>query len=135
MMNLRNILMLFILVILTGCAGANLRNQVDKLKTTLTQYGVALRWAHYNQAIAYHMNRDGEQILVDKNHLEHYNVTAFRPIDPVVNEEGTEATIPVEIDYYDKEYGTLRKIKEIQYWWYNEENKRWFVESDFPNFK
>lgn len=120
---------------MTGCAGANLKNQVDKLNTALTQYGVALRWGHYNQAISYHMNRDGEQLLADRNNLEHYNVTAFSPIDPVVNEDGTEATIPVEIDYYDKEYGTLRKIKEIQYWWYSKESKRWLIESDFPAFK
>lgn len=134
-MNLRNILLLFALVAMTGCAGANLKNQVDKLNTALTQYGVALRWAYYNQAISYHVNREGEQALVDRNHLEHFNVTAFRPVDPVVNEDGTEATIPVEIDYYDKEYGTLRNIKLIQYWWYNEESKRWFIESEFPVFK
>ncbi len=135
MMNPRNILMLLTLIAMTGCAGANLKNQADKLNTALTQYGVALRWGHYNQAISYHMNRDGEQPLVDRNHLDHYNVTAFRPIDPVVNEDGTAATIPIEIDYYDKEYGTLRNIKEIQYWWYNEESRRWLIESDFPAFK
>jgi hypothetical protein len=134
-MNLRNILLLFTLIALTGCAGANLKNQMDKLNTALTQYGVALRWGHYHQAISYHMNRAGEQPLVDKTNLEHYNVTAFRPVDPVVNEEGTEATIPIEIDYYDKEYGVLRNIKETQYWWYNEETKRWLTESAFPAFK
>jgi len=135
MMNLRNILLLLSLIAMTGCAGANFKNQVDKLDTALTQYGVALRWGHYNQAITYHMNRDGEQPLVDINNLEHFNITAFRPIDPVVNEDGMKATIQIEIDYYDKEYGVLRKIRETQYWWYNEEFKRWLIESDFPAFK
>ncbi len=134
-MNLRNFLILFALIAMAGCAGANLRNQIDKLNTELTQYGVALRWAHYNRAISYHVNREGEQALVDINHLEHFNVTSFKPVDPVVNETGTAATIPVEIDYYDKEYGTLRHIKEIQYWWFDEESKRWLIESDFPAFK
>ena len=134
-MNLKNFLILFALIATTGCAGSNLRNQVDKLNTALTQYGVALRWAHYNKAISYHVNRDGEQALVDKDHLERFNVTGIRPVDPIVNEDGTEATIPIEIDYYDKEYGTLRNIKETQYWWYDEESKRWLIESDFPAFK
>lgn len=134
-MNLRNCLIMFVLLAITGCAGANLRNQVDKLNNTLTQYGVALRWAHYSQAISYHVNQDGEQALVDRNYLERFNVTSFRPIDPIVNEDGTEATIPIEIDYYDKEYGTLRNIKETQYWWFDEESKRWLIESGFPAFK
>lgn len=134
-MNLRNFLILFALIAMAGCAGANLRNQVDKLNTALTQYGVALRWAHHSKAISYHVNREGEQALVDRNRLERFNVTSFRPVDPIVHDDGTAATIPIEIDYYDKEYGTLRHIKEIQYWWFDEESKRWLIESDFPAFK
>lgn len=135
MMKLNNILMLLILIAMTGCAGAKLKNQVDQLDSALTQYGVALRWNHYHQAISFHMNREGEQPLVDIDYLERFNVTAVRPIDPVVDDDGKEATIPIEIDYYDKEYGTLRKIKEIQYWWYSEDSGRWLIESDFPAFK
>jgi hypothetical protein len=134
-MKLRNFLILPVLIALTACAGANLRNQADKLNTALTQYGVALRWAHYNQAISYHVNREGERALVDMDHLARFNITGFRPVDPVVNEDGSEATIPIEIDYYDKEYGTLRNIREIQYWWFDEESNRWLIESDFPSFR
>lgn len=134
-MNKRYILAIFIMVTMNSCAGANIKNQAEMLKNTLTQYGAALRWAHYNQAISYHINRNGEQALVDKSHLERFNVTGFRPIDPVINEDGTEATIPIEIDYYDKEYGTLRNIQETQYWWFDEASKRWLIESEFPLFK
>lgn len=134
-MNLRNVLMLFALLVMTGCAGANLKNQVDKLNDALTQYGVALRWGHYNKAVSYHINRNGEQALVDPEHMKRFNVTGFRPIDPIVNEAGTAATISMEIDYYDKEYGTLRNIRETQYWWFDEKSKLWLIESGFPSFK
>ena len=128
-------LTIFVIILVAACANLSVKNQADKLKTALDDYGAALRWGRYNQAYAYHFDRDGTQPQVDLNALEKYSVTAFRPVDPALNAEATEATVPVEIDYYDEQYGTLRKFKYIQKWWFNAEIKRWLIASDFPVFE
>ena len=128
-------LLVFVVILIAACANLSIKNQADKLKTTLDDYGAALRWGRYNYAYTFHIDQEGKQPLIDLNALENFSVTAFKPVDPVLNAEGTEATIPVEIDYYDEQYGTLKKFKYIQKWWFNAEAKRWLIASEFPQFK
>lgn len=128
-------LAVFTVIFVAACANISISNQADKLRTALSDYGAALRWGRYNQAYAYHFDRDGNQPKVDFNELEKYSVTSYKPLDPILNEDATEATVPVEIDYYNEQYGTLKKFKYTQKWWYNPEVKRWLTASEFPVFK
>ncbi|HKK16139.1 MAG TPA: hypothetical protein VJ981_05495 [Gammaproteobacteria bacterium] len=128
-------LFLILLLATGGCNNINVKNQVSKLDTSLRHYGADLRWGRFNQAYQYHVSREGTRPAIDLANLENFSVTNFKPIDPVVNEIGTEAEIPVEIDYYDEQYGTLKKIRYTQHWWYDTESKHWFTESDYPHFK
>ncbi len=130
----RNIVIVMLLL-LTGCAGVAIRNNTDKLNSTLKEYGADMRWGRMNYAYNYHVNREGTRPVVDLEALEQFNVTGFRPVDPVLNDEATEAVVPVEIDYYDREYGTVRKIKTTQNWYFDPEAKNWLTESAFPEFK
>jgi hypothetical protein len=134
-MQAKKYLIVLVVILVTACSGLNVKNQADKLRTALDDYGAALRWGRYNHAYVFHIDQQGKQPEVDLNALEKYSVTAFRPVDPVLNEDATEATIPVEIDYYDEQYGTLKKFKYIQKWWFNAEIKRWLIASDFPIFE
>ena len=134
-MILRYLLMLVVLAVLPGCESLNIKNQADKLRTSLDHYGAALRWDRINEVYAFHVTRDGKQPEVDLEKVENYSVSSFKPIDPVLNAEATEAVVAVEIDYYDEQYGTLRKLKETQHWWFNAEKKLWFTDSAFPAFK
>ena len=134
-MRSKRCLVVIICILLTACSGMEIRNQVDKLNRTLIDYGADLRWGRINMAYAYHVDKEGKQIPYDLDRMENFSVTDFRPVNPVINEDGSEATVPVEIDYYDERSGTLQKLKYVQHWWYREESKRWFVDSDFPDFK
>ena len=123
-------------LMLTACSGIKARDQVDRLNNSLIQYGAALRWDRINMAYAFHVDRDGNQPSYDLDYMENFSVTDFRTVEPDVNnEEGTEATVPVEIDYYDERTGNLRKLKYTQIWWYREESRQWYTESPFPDFK
>lgn len=134
-MKTREILIITLCILLVACEAMNVRNQTDKLNRTLIQYGADLRWGRINDAYNYHVNKNGEQPPFDLSIMDNFSITSFTPVNPVMNETGTEATIPVEIDYYDDQYGTLKKLKTTQIWWYREESKRWYTESDFPEFK
>jgi len=128
-------LIVFVVILIAACANLSVINQTDKLRNALNDYGTALRWGSYNHAYAFHFDQEGNRPVVDMNALEKFSVTDFRPVDPVVNEDGTAATVPVEIDYYDEQYGTLKKFKYVQNWWFNTEIKRWLTSSDFPVFE
>ncbi|MGH8119604.1 MAG: hypothetical protein ACRESK_03210 [Gammaproteobacteria bacterium] len=138
-MNLKYLLLVILFILCSACtefrANLNIRNQTDRLNSVLNTYGTALRWGHYNQAYSYHVRRDGTQPQVNEERLENFSVTSFTPVDPVLNAEGTEATVPIEISYYDEQFATVRTIKETQKWWFNEEAKTWLNESEFPVFK
>ena len=138
-MNLKNLLWVFAFILCVACsdmrANMNIRNQADRLGTALNVYGAALRWGRYNQAYGYHVQRDGTQPQVNMDRLENFSVTSFTPTDPVLNADGTEAVVPIEIKYYDEQYGTLRTLKETQIWWFNAKAKMWYTESDFPALK
>ncbi len=130
----RYLIWLVILLITSGCAGMNAKNQASQLDSAVTEYGAALRWGRINAAYAFHQKRDGLQPPADLKIFDHIGITDFMPINTVMEQSGTEATITSEISYFDKEYGTVKKITETQHWWFNAEKKLWLIESDFPKF-
>jgi len=135
-MNLRYLLLMLALVLSGACMESmNIRNQADRLSMALDQYGADLRWGRYNQAYVYHINHDGVRPEVNLERLEDFSVTSFTPSGPVLNADATEAVVPIEIKYYEKQYAMLRTLKETQKWWFDAKTKSWFVESDFPFLK
>jgi hypothetical protein len=41
----------------------------------------------------------------------------------------------VVFDYIQDETGRVYQLKHTQHWWLDEETKRWYLESDMPDFK
>lgn len=135
-MNLKSLLWVLALVLCSACMETmKVRNQADRLTTALDLYGADLRWGRYHEAYGYHVNRDGNKPQVNLERLEGYSVTSFTPIAPVLNTEATEAAVPIEIKYYDEQYGMLRTLKETQKWWFDVKANMWHIESDFPILK
>ncbi len=124
----------------TSCGTLDAKNQADKLERSLTQYGAALRWGRYREAISFHVTRDEKFAQVNLEKLEKFGVTNFDILSKVIvpnSEDGgvSEAIIVAEMSYFHKEQGTIRKLKLNQIWWYNDKIKRWLAETEFPEFK
>jgi hypothetical protein len=137
---LLSIFMAMSLMSIAGCKTLDIKNQADKLDRSVTEYGAALRWARYREAINYHIARDGKTAGVSLDRLENFGVTSFEVISqtiiPSSEENGVnEAAIVAEMSYFHKEQGTVRKLKLNQIWWYNAEIKHWLIETEFPEFK
>ena len=127
-------------MLVSGCATIDARNQADKLERAVKEYSSALRWARLEDAISLHVTRDKKYLEVDIEHLENFGVTSFEVVSQRLipsSEKGgvTEAIIVFKMSYFHKEQGTLRKSKLEQIWWYSAEFKHWLIESDFPEFK
>ncbi|MFT5425338.1 MAG: hypothetical protein ACI9ZT_000262 [Gammaproteobacteria bacterium] len=137
---LLSMLMTLCVMSMTGCETLSNKNQAEKLSRSVTHYGAALRWARHREAISYHVTRDAKFAEVNIEDLENFGVTSVevlsKTIVPSAEKGGvTEAAIVVEISYFHKEQGTVRKLKLNQIWWYNADIKRWLIETEFPEFK
>ncbi|MEE9117568.1 MAG: hypothetical protein V3U02_03095 [Calditrichia bacterium] len=134
-MKSRNFLNILLIIMLSACGSMDFKNQMSKLDDTLTKYGTALRWAQIRDAASYHIKRNEEQVVVDLVHMEKFNITSVDVLEKTPNQDGTEASILIEISYYSKDRGTLQKVRQAQLWWYNQKAKHWLIDSDFPEFK
>ena len=128
----------FILLVgmtLCSCAAMQSKEQVERLESTLRKYEKALRWAEYRTVADYHVSREAKPLVVDIERARNFNVTGISILDKTINPEITDAVILAEISYYNKEYGTLQKIRQEQHWWRAPEGNVWLIESGFPEFK
>ena len=125
---------LILSLMLTGCNQYKVQKRVNSLEASITSYDVALRWAQYQDAYAYHVSPNGTQPPADLERLNEISVTGVKPVQKIINEDHTEATVRYVITYYIKDQGTLKEIKAEHNWWVNQETNQWFIDSEFPKF-
>jgi hypothetical protein len=130
----RIFLVLILSLFLCSCNDTGVRNKVSNLDESIKQYNIALRWAMHENLDGYHVTRDGERKKINRKSLENIRITGFDFSEKELNDEATEATVNGEIKYYRTDVGTLKSLSYEQIWWYDEDLKRWFMESDFPVF-
>ncbi len=118
-----------------ACGNSGVRQKVENLDAVIDEYAYALRWLRKNDAVAYHMQRDGTRPQIDTSVMDVIRVTGFTITEKTLNAELTEGKVVGELSYYHNEYGMLRTINYTQSWWYDAEAKKWYLESDFPAFK
>lgn len=124
-----------LVVVLSGCGGASNKKRLSVLDDSIDRYVQALRWSRLDDAVSYHVGRDGGKAGIDLTPMEPIRITEYRIIEKIVNDDFTEATVTGELNYYHNEYGTLKKIPLRQKWWFEEESRKWYLESNFPVFK
>jgi len=115
-----------------GAVGTKKLNDLDR---AIDSYVAALRWSRIDDASRRHLGKDYKQPEIDTSTMDQVRVTSYTIKKKVVNEDLNEASVISELDYYKTEYGTLKQMTLEQAWWYDEESKQWYIESDFPNFE
>lgn len=120
--------------LLSGCQGAKEQKKANNLEKSMTSYEVALRWAMHSDAYSYHVNEDGSKPPADLEKLKEISVTGIDVLEKLVNEDQTEASVKMIIKYYFKDRGVVKDLEMESVWWYSEENKQWYIKSDFPEF-
>ncbi len=134
-MSVRLLILLLIVVSLNGCASMKEKEKFVKLDDSLNRYAAAIRWARYVDAYDYHVGIDGYRPKLKSEKYEGIRVTTYETIEKTLNAEGTEATVVVNISYYDDNVGTVNKFQHLQTWWYNEETTKWLLDADLPDLK
>jgi hypothetical protein len=128
------IIIFSLILMLTACNGVGTKKKSEGLETAIDEYVAALRWGRFDKAVEYHFDKEDNSLDVDTSKLEYIKVTGHTFKKKVINEEVDEAALQLELQYYNEEYGTVKKIIIDQVWWYSEDAKRWLLSSDFPKF-
>lgn len=131
---MNRLLPVLMLALLAGCAGSAAKSRLKSLDDAINAYALALRWARYDDAQQFHMTRDGERIVLDEHVMENIRVTGYAVRETAFDEEANTAEVQAEFKYFITTRGTLQTKVVPQTWWYDEESKRWLVDSGLPDF-
>ncbi len=125
---------ILVLALLAGCAGTGVKSRLKSLDDAINAYAQALRWARYDDAQQFHMTRDGERIVLDEHVMANIRVTGYSVRETAFDEEGNTADVQAEFKYFITTRGTLQTKVVPQTWWYDEESRRWLLDSGLPDF-
>lgn len=126
---------LILLFTITACGDAGVKKKVEDLDHSIDAYAYALRWGRTNDVVAYHVYRDASKPEIDMSVMDVIRVTGYTIKEKKLNDDITEADVVGQLDYYHNEYGTLKKLEYRQSWWFEPETKKWYLESEFPEFR
>lgn len=122
---------------LTACSSSRtkaLKSRDLALERTTEAYRKLMRWSYFEEAAKYMKGRDTELRRPALARYEAWKVAAYDVSDMVRNKTGDEARMVVQISVYSKETGTVSSVRDDQFWWYDENESRWYLGSPFPDF-
>ena len=131
----RSFILVLVLVLLSACVDVSMKRKASMLDDELTDYTVSLRWSMLDTIESYHRNKNGETRPLDRSAMEDIRVTNVDMQEKSMNADVTKAVIKGEVDYYRVDSGALKKLNVTQNWWYDDKEKRWFIEDDYIKFK
>ena len=131
----RSFIFVLALIFLSACVSTGIKRKTSILDDELTDYTVSLRWSMLDTIESYHKNKNGETKPLDRSAMRDIRVTNVDLQEKSLNGDVTEAVIKGEVDYYRVDSGALKKLSVTQNWWYDDKEKRWFIDSDYIKFK
>ena len=132
---MKNVLLFSLVLLISACGNMQEKLKVQNLDKAIDEYAYALRWKRIDDAVSFHRNKDGSKPDINVGPMDDIRVTGFNIENKVLGHDMKDCTVTGELKYYKEDYGMLRTLKFEQHWWYDEEAKRWFVDSPFPEFK
>jgi len=142
------------LLLLPACARLDQREKMWQLQQATKAYGIAVRWGHWHDAVAFFAARpvDGAQPEpppapsgdeaqeaqeaeklrqeLENTRIALYSIREILFTDP----GGDEALAVVDISYYGSS-GAVRSTVDRQLWWYEPETRRWWLDGSLPTFR
>lgn len=123
---------LLTLWVLGGCQTPGETRKANLLDSTVTGYGAALRWGHYESALSVRDPELGESPLPDVKNLR---LTGYEVVSPPVMIDEVTAVQVVRIEYVREDEQRVHSLMDQQRWRYDPELKAWWLASPFPEFR
>ncbi|PHS73210.1 MAG: hypothetical protein COB22_02825 [Cycloclasticus sp.] len=124
-----------VIIMLSGCAHLSEQKKLEHLDAKQKLFMKALRWKSYEAAASVIRFKNPARRLAPIEGLGKITVTSYDLIGSVPNlVEGT-AVAQVLFEYIQDSTGRVYQVKHSQNWWFDDESKQWFLDSDMPEFK
>jgi hypothetical protein len=124
-----------LLFLVFGCAGIQTGKKVTLFDDTARAYLRAIRWGDYEIAYAFKNPQNIDNKPPDFEDLHQIRVTAYNVKQTILSEDKSTILRVVDFQYYRISNVTVKNLVDLQKWEYNEEANRWYLTSEFPNFK
>lgn len=103
---------------------------------TSRAYDRAIRWAQYEDAVAFKKPSNVNDELPDFEDYREVRVTALKVKQTIIDKGSLSKILRiVDIQYYRMNNVTVKNLINQQQWEYNEEEDRWYLISGLPNFE
>ncbi|PCI21632.1 MAG: hypothetical protein COB62_02935 [Piscirickettsiaceae bacterium] len=129
------LLVILVVVMTSGCAHLSAEKKFEKLQATQKLFWKSLRWKSYDTAVSVIRFRNPARQLAAIDDLDKITISNYEETASLPTAEEDVYTIVVLFSYVQNETGRLLQVKHKEIWWYDKESKRWFLDSDMPNFK
>ena len=123
----------FVMLIL-GCASMKTGEKMSQFDETSRAYIRAIRWGDYEGAYTFKKLTDREVVLPDFEDYRSVKVTNYKVKQTIISEDQSKIIQIVDFQYYRLTDVTVKTLIDRQKWEYDEEQGRWFLQSDLPAF-
>ena len=120
---------------LSACAHITEQKKLEHLDAKQKLFMKALRWKSYEKAASVIRFRNPARQLAPIDDLNKITVTSYDLIGSAPNTHDDSVVAQALFGYIQNDTGRVYQIKHTQVWWFDEELKQWFLDSDMPNFK
>jgi hypothetical protein len=134
---LRCPILIFLFPLLASCTSipsVATHSRSVSLDASVSTYRKMIRWGYYDEAVKYLRTSDGSQASPDLDRAARYRVTKYDVGDQLLADNGKEARVTAMIEYYELDSGVIQTLRDEQYWWYEDDEKRWYLGSPLPGF-
>lgn len=124
-----------LILMLSACAHITEQKKLEHLDAKQKLFMKALRWKSYETAASVIRYRNPARKLAPIDGLNKITVTSYDLIGSVPNAEDDTIIAQALFGYIQNETGRVYQVKHTQVWWFDEESKQWFLDSDMPDFR
>lgn len=123
-------------MLFAGCVTIGDMRRLDRFNDIASDYKIAMRWSDFETVNGYRKegNTDAgfERVQQLKNDIQ---IISYDVRDIFIAPNHAEVRQVAEIHYYRRDRMIEKTIKTVEVWAYDEEQNRWLLTGDFPDFK
>ncbi len=104
-----------------------------KRDDTLSQYAAAIRWGDLEKAVEF--QNPAHRTRIDEAWLKNIHVSTYNTVYTKSETGSNILEQTVKINYYIEQEGVEKSITDHQVWRYDNDKKKWMLDTDLPAFR
>ncbi|MGB0237359.1 MAG: hypothetical protein ACPG4B_00745 [Cycloclasticus sp.] len=128
-------LSIVLVMMLSACAHITEQKKLEHLDAKQKLFMKALRWKSYETAASVIRFRNPARQLGPIDGLNKITVTSYDLLGSAPHADDGSVVVQALFGYIQNDTGRVYQIKHTQIWWFDEESRQWFLDSEMPDFK